>query len=78
MGPMDQFFLKDLFETITAAFDDFADNAENSTFLSDNASLDEMDESAVQIKSPLLGFFNPLFSIFTTEGDSDFVEIETI
>ncbi|CAK81959.1 unnamed protein product (macronuclear) [Paramecium tetraurelia] len=82
MGPMDQFFLKDLFETINAAFDDLTDNPNDSTFLQDNQQtkkMQELDESgAIQFQSPLIGFFNPLFSIFTTEGDSDFVEIETI
>ncbi|CAD8152315.1 unnamed protein product [Paramecium pentaurelia] len=81
MGPMDQFFLKDLFETITSAFDDFADNPNDSTFLQSNQQsqqINESDESVIQFESPMLGLFNPLFSIFSTEGDSDFVEIETI
>ncbi|CAD8141434.1 unnamed protein product [Paramecium octaurelia] len=81
MGPMDQFFLKDLFETINAAFDDLTDNPNDSTFLQDNQQskkMEELDESDIQFSSPLSGFFNPFFSIFTTEGDSDFVEIESI
>ncbi|CAD8058094.1 unnamed protein product [Paramecium sonneborni] len=79
MGPLDQFFLKDLFETITAAFDDIADNPNDQTFLQENKqSIDEIDGGVLKFESPMLGLFNPLFSIFTTEGDSDFVEVETI
>ncbi|CAD8140312.1 unnamed protein product [Paramecium pentaurelia] len=79
-GSLNQFFIKDLLETISAAFESIADDKDDATFLQEAQKLPSQSDGLepIQVESPIFGFFNPFISIFQPSEISDFVEIETI
>ncbi|CAK69383.1 unnamed protein product (macronuclear) [Paramecium tetraurelia] len=79
-GSINQLFIKDLLETISAAFESIANNEDDATFLQDAQKLPPQQDGLepIQVESPIFGFFNPFISMFQPSEISDFVEIETI